>query len=309
MAGAGQHDAFASASSSSHSPPADTPTSADDHDEIDFLDDDDDDDDGGVASIRGPYDQDVLEDDPIHGNLGAPLSFKRKQKSSLLAVPAQIFSTLTGRNRSSRRGQNSPLRRPSPTLAGPARPWNGNGSGNVNVGAKDGAPLDWYVEGPGRRVGYEDLTAIDWIFEYNKERRRLRVLSSGAGGLMGYAQHFLDGSQVWIILLLTGLSVGAIAAGINIATDWLGDLKLGYCSSGPEGGQFYLNRAFCCLGYDQGSKCVGWKTWGEAMGVQAAGGIWTVGYIFFLLFSVCQGHSFLYTARACLPTNAGVRSR
>ena len=306
MAGAGQHDAFASASSSSHSPPADTPTSTDDHDEIDFLgDDDDDDDDGGVAGNRGGYDQDVLQDDPIHGNLGAPLSFKRKQKSSLLAIPAQIFSTLTGRNPSSRRAQNSPLRRPSPTLAGPARPWIGNG--NVNVGVKDGAPLDWYVEGPGRRVGYEDLTAIDWIFEYTKERQRLRVLSSGAGGLMGYAQHFLDGSQVWIILLLTGLSVGAIAAGINITTDWLGDLKLGYCSSGPESGQFYLNRAFCCLGYDQGSKCVGWKTWGEAMGVQAAGGIWTVGYIFFLLFSVCQGHS--HIPCTCMPTDAGDRLR
>ncbi|KAL3953527.1 hypothetical protein ACCO45_011483 [Purpureocillium lilacinum] len=161
-----------------------------------------------------------------------------------------------------------------------------SGSTNLNTGSKDGVPLDWYAEGPGRRVGYEDLTAIDWIFEYTKERQRLRVLSSSASGLMGYVQHLIDASQVWIILILTGLLVGAIAAAIDVTTDWLGDLKLGFCSSGPEGGHFYLNKGFCCYGYDQGSKCLGWKTWGDALGVHSAGGKWFIGYIFFLLFSV-----------------------
>ena len=116
--------------------------------------------------------------------------------------------------------------------------------------SKDDGPSDWYVEGPGRRVGYDDMTAIDWIFEYTKERQRLRLLRSGAEGLMGYARELLDASQVWLVLIATGVAVGVLAAGINIVSDWLGDLKLGYCSAGAGGGRFYLNRGFCCWGLE-----------------------------------------------------------
>ena len=117
---------------------------------------------------------------------------------------------------------------------------------------KDGGAIDWYLEGPGRRVGYDDLTAIDWIFEYTKERQRLRLLYSHATGLLGHAQQLLDTSQVWIVLIAAGLLSGILAAGIDVASDWLGDLKTGYCQSGPHGGQFYLNKGFCCWGH-QGS--------------------------------------------------------
>ena len=58
--------------------------------------------------------------------------------------------------------------------------------------------MDWYVEGPGRRVGYDDLTAIDWIFEYTKERQRLRVLFSTTHGIFGYLRRLLDASHVWV---------------------------------------------------------------------------------------------------------------
>ena len=115
---------------------------------------------------------------------------------------------------------------------------------------KDAGPLDWYVEGPGRRVGYDDLTAIDWIFEYTKERQRLRFLRSHSSGLFGYAQQLLDASQVWVILISTGLASGLLAAGIDVVSDWLGDFKSGYCRNGPEGGRFYLNKGFCCWGHD-----------------------------------------------------------
>jgi chloride channel 3/4/5 len=106
------------------------------------------------------------------------------------------------------------------------------------------------VEGPGRRVGYDDLTAIDWIFEYTKERQRKRLLYSNAPGLAGYARRLLEASNVWVVLIATGVLVGIIAACIDITSDWLGDLKTGYCKNGPGGGKFYLNRSFCCWGHD-----------------------------------------------------------
>ena len=151
---------------------------------------------------------------------------------------------------------------------------------------KDGGALDWYLEGPGRRVGYDDLTAIDWIFEYTKERQRLRFLYSQANGLLGHAQQLLDASQIWIVLLITGLATGVLAAGIDVASDWLGDLKTGYCRTGAGGGHFYLNKGFCCWGHDSWSQCQGWSQWGSALRVKSTAGMYIVEYIFFVLFSV-----------------------
>lgn len=115
---------------------------------------------------------------------------------------------------------------------------------------KDGNSLDWYVEGPGRRVGYDDLTAIDWIFEYAKERQRLRLLYSSASGLVGHVRQLADASQIWWILVATGISAGLVAAFIDVASDWLGDLKTGHCRNVDGDGRFYLNKVFCCWGYD-----------------------------------------------------------
>ncbi|KAM4055315.1 voltage gated chloride channel domain-containing protein [Hirsutella rhossiliensis] len=290
--------AFASASSSSHSPPAYTPPPSDGRDELDFLGDDDgdddDDDEEDVSLARHPGDGDVLDDDPTADGLTVPLSFKRKPKPSLLSAPSRFFSLAA---RSRRPDLSSPRRQQSPAAShglGPAA-------------AKDGLPLDWHTEGPGRRVGYEDLTAIDWIFEYTKERQRLRALSS-ASGLLGYFKHLLDASQVWIVLVLTGLLVGAIAAVIDITTDWLADLKLGFCSSGPEGGHFYLNKNFCCYGYDQGSNCLGWKYWSDALGVHGGGGKWVIEYFFFLVFSVTLAYcaALLVQEYAILAKHSGI---
>jgi len=119
--------------------------------------------------------------------------------------------------------------------------------------AKDPNGLDWYVEGPGKRVGYDDLTAIDWVFEYSKERQRLRILNANTTGLIGHLRHFADSGQIWVILVFTGIAVGTIAACIDLVSDWLGDLKTGYCSNVAGGGRFYLNKYFCCWGLDSKS--------------------------------------------------------
>ncbi|XP_044718116.1 voltage gated chloride channel domain-containing protein [Hirsutella rhossiliensis] len=265
--------AFASASSSSHSPPAYTPPPSDGRDELDFLGDDDgdddDDDEEDVSLARHPGDGDVLDDDPTADGLTVPLSFKRKPKPSLLSAPSRFFSLAA---RSRRPDLSSPRRQQSPAAShglGPAA-------------AKDGLPLDWHTEGPGRRVGYEDLTAIDWIFEYTKERQRLRALSS-ASGLLGYFKHLLDASQVWIVLVLTGLLVGAIAAVIDITTDWLADLKLGFCSSGPEEDTL-PQQELLLLRIRPGLQLPGLEVLERCLGVHGGGGKWVIEYFFFLVF-------------------------
>lgn len=114
---------------------------------------------------------------------------------------------------------------------------------------------DWYSEGLGRRAGYDDLTAIDWIFEYAKERERLRNLLSSTGGAAGQFARLYDSCQIWVLLVLTGIGTGLFAASIDIVSDWLGDLKEGVCTSGPGGGTFYLNKTFCCWGWDGRRYC------------------------------------------------------
>ena len=111
---------------------------------------------------------------------------------------------------------------------------------------------DWHSSGNGRRVGYDDLTAIDWVFEYARERQRLSNLYSSAKGIFGYIRRFLDASKIWIVLIATGILTGLLAASIDVASDWLADLKTGFCKSGGNsGGRFYLNKVFCCWGLDR----------------------------------------------------------
>ena len=46
----------------------------------------------------------------------------------------------------------------------------------------------------------------------------------------------------------TGAAIGVNAAFLNIITEWLSDVKLGYCKTA-----FYLNESFCCWGEDNGT--------------------------------------------------------
>nr|POF17097.1 h(+)/cl(-) exchange transporter 3 [Quercus suber] len=159
-------------------------------------------------------------------------------------------------------------------------------AGAVLQDTKDANGLDWYVEGPGRRVGYDNLTAIDWIYEYTKERTRQRQMVTNSPGLLGQLKLFADTSQIWWILVATGLAVGSIAASIDIASDWMGDFKQGMCSNVEDGGKFYLNRVFCCWGADTYADCPDWRSWSTVLHVNSAGGSYIVEYIFFVLLSV-----------------------
>ena len=150
----------------------------------------------------------------------------------------------------------------------------------------DGGSLDWFADGLRRRVGYDDLTAIDWVFEYTKERQRLRAVRSQTTNFLGYIQQFYDASQVWLVLVAAGVASGILAASIDVASDWLADLKTGYCKNGPGGGQFYLNKSFCCWGHTAFAQCSDWTPWGKALHANASSGRYVIEYIFFLLFSV-----------------------
>lgn len=255
------------------------------------------DDEDGLLYRRGvDDDDDLLREDPLQGDLAPPVSFKRKKKRNFFDFATNLTGARPDSSNGSRpdssyglggHGNGNTYADNTSSSSSPRRRGGGGGGANGNFASKDGVPLDWYVEGPGRRVRYEDLTAIDWIFEYTKERTRLRVLRSSTQGLMGKLQLAFDSAQEWLILVATGILVGTLAALIDITTDWLGDLKTGYCTT-EDGGAFYLNKSFCCMGYDEGAQCLGWRPWAAAMNISSAAGKWIVEYFFFTMFSVCS---------------------
>ncbi|KAF2456541.1 chloride channel [Lineolata rhizophorae] len=256
--------------------------------------------------VSSDADDGLLSTDPLDSSLPDRVSFKRKQKAATgFSVPRFVSSPLSagGSGASTRHASPLPSRpfpRASRGLLFSARNDAAHDSTDAILSyldapgdagthlqdAKDAGALDWYVEGPGRRVGYDDLTAIDWIFEYAKERQRLRVLLANSAGLFGHLRQLADASQIWIVLILTGIAVGAIAAFIDVTSDWLADLKTGYCSNVRDGGRFYLNKAFCCWGYEELAQCADWKSWGTALHVPSKAGGWVVEFIFFVLFSM-----------------------
>ncbi|KAF2144278.1 uncharacterized protein K452DRAFT_349989 [Aplosporella prunicola CBS 121167] len=255
---------------------------------------------GTTDAVEQPYvddsaalsddDASLLATDPLGIAHGDRLSFKRKQR------PSNGFSVPGLLGGASRRSSNTP-QRPSSSRAGHQRnrsvAFDGSDNGlphlNLNGHALDGSDpsgVDWNIEGPGRRVGYDDLTAIDWIFEYSKERQRLRKLYAGAHGVVGQIRQIADASQIWLVLIATGLASGLIAAFIDVASDWLGDLKTGYCSNEGGDGKFYLNKIFCCWGFDEFAQCADWHSWSNALGAKSKGGSYFSEYFVFVILSV-----------------------
>ena len=70
----------------------------------------------------------------------------------------------------------------------------------------------------------------------------------------------LDRSDV-VYAYVPGIAIGVNAAVISIVTEWLSDIKMGYCSDG-----WWLNQQFCCWEIDdEGDTCEAWHQWSNAM--------------------------------------------
>ena len=134
----------------------------------------------------------------------------------------------------------------------------------------------------------------DWIQDSIVERnRRLRTARRLHSSYVGYGTRweaalawtwskltiFADGAQSWFVVSLVGASqssashalqinewwsvgicIGVTAALISIITEWLSDIKTGYCSDG-----WWLNQQFCCweIEYDNEDACESWHPWSQ----------------------------------------------
>ncbi|KAI1100664.1 chloride channel protein [Jackrogersella minutella] len=108
---------------------------------------------------------------------------------------------------------------------------------------------------------YEDFTTIDWVQDAAQERLRRKTrrrrnvrFDNGKVSWRYKLWESYDAAQGWIVVTLIGAAIGLNAAFLNIVTEWLSDIKMGYCTTA-----FYLNENFCCWGEDNG--CAHWHRW------------------------------------------------
>ena len=145
---------------------------------------------------------------------------------------------------------------------------------------------------------YEDFTTIDWVQDAAREqlRRRARREENEAffqrDGRLGWAQMFresYEAGQAWIVVTLVGAAIGLNAAFLNIATEWLSDIKLGYCTTA-----FYLNESFCCWGAENG--CKEWHRWSS---------IWPLSYFIYFVFATLFALASASLVKSFAPYAAG----
>ncbi|KAK0388609.1 hypothetical protein NLU13_4852 [Sarocladium strictum] len=133
---------------------------------------------------------------------------------------------------------------------------------NVEQGEAS-APVEAQIEEEIAEIKrYEDFTTIDWVQDAAREQarrsaRRRRTAGAYEHGQPGWryrAWEAYEAAQGWIVVTIIGATIGMNAALLNIVTEWLSDIKQGYCTTA-----FYLNESFCCWGEEDG--CPQWRRW------------------------------------------------
>ncbi|KAF9227018.1 Cl-channel protein [Gyrodon lividus] len=141
---------------------------------------------------------------------------------------------------------------------------------------------------------YEDFTTIDWIQDSIIERnRRIRDADKARTAYRGvhgeitpawvWAQcwKLLTAGESWFMITLVGIFIGVNAAFIAIVTEWLSDIKMGYCVEG-----WWLNQQFCCWEVEsKGEFCPSWHPWSTITPIR-----WSVYVAFAGMFAFVAAH-------------------
>ncbi|XP_055051113.1 H(+)/Cl(-) exchange transporter 3 isoform X1 [Misgurnus anguillicaudatus] len=162
---------------------------------------------------------------------------------------------------------------------------NGGGGGGASSSTHLLDLLDEPIPGVGT---YDDFHTIDWVREKCKDRERHRKINSKKKeSAWEFTKSLYDAWSGWLVVTLTGLASGALAGVIDIAADWMNDLKEGVCLSA-----MWFNHEQCCWGsnettFAERDKCPQWKTWAELILGQAEGpGSYIMNYFMFTFWAL-----------------------
>lgn len=138
----------------------------------------------------------------------------------------------------------------------------------VHAGVMSGSGnLMDFLDEPFPDVGtYEDFHTIDWLREKSRDTDRHRkITSKSKESIWEFIKSLLDAWSGWVVMLLIGLLAGTLAGVIDLAVDWMTDLKEGVCLSA-----FWYSHEQCCwtsneTTFEDRDKCPLWQKWSELL--------------------------------------------
>ncbi|KAI8889173.1 hypothetical protein K501DRAFT_238942 [Backusella circina FSU 941] len=149
---------------------------------------------------------------------------------------------------------------------------------------------------------YEDFSTIDWVKDATLERYRQSAVhskNSNDKSWRAWWQLTFETTESWIVVLLVGAAIGLNSALIAIVTDWLSDIKLGYCSTA-----WWLNQKFCCWEIEHdGGGCEYWTTWSEFMNLGPD--VYIIQWFFYVLLATLFATTCAYLVKVFAPYAAG----
>lgn len=99
---------------------------------------------------------------------------------------------------------------------------------------------------------FDDFITVDWMLEELEEHRSRLASKRKVSTLQ---QRTLQSTRTWLMLAAMGVTIGTIAASLNVVTAWLASLRVGHCLP-----NIYLSHGFCC--WDQREDlCQDWHAW------------------------------------------------
>ena len=66
---------------------------------------------------------------------------------------------------------------------------------------------------------YKDGTSIDWLYEEAAERERRHQLNT-LHGLRGLLTLTLNSTQMWMVIIATGIGIGVIGSWLDVLVKW-----------------------------------------------------------------------------------------
>ncbi|ORY98910.1 chloride channel [Syncephalastrum racemosum] len=149
---------------------------------------------------------------------------------------------------------------------------------------------------------YEDFSTIDWVKDATLERYRQSTVHTqnvNDHSWRGWWKMTFETTQTWIVVSLVGAAIGVNSALIAIVTDWLSDIKLGYCSTA-----WWLNQKYCCWeieGNDGG--CEYWTYWSQVVGLGPD--VFIIKWLLYILWATLFATTCAYLVKSLAPYAAG----
>ncbi|ETE69384.1 H(+)/Cl(-) exchange transporter 4, partial [Ophiophagus hannah] len=160
----------------------------------------------------------------------------------------------------------------------------------VNAGNMNGSGhLMDFLDEPFPDVGtYEDFHTIDWLREKSRDTDRHRkITNKSKESIWEFIKSLLDAWSGWVVMLLIGLLAGTLAGVIDLAVDWMTDLKEGVCLKA-----FWYSHEQCCwtsneTTFEDRDKCPQWQKWSELLVNESEGAsAYILNYFLYILWAL-----------------------